>query len=363
MPEKKKHHYVPIFYLKLFSNKKDNKTIGIFNIESKKFISDGALKSQAQKNYLYGKDKRIENALQFLESDASRIFTLLVEKHKLPTVGTKDHFTLFEYVVFQATRTVYSFNSIDEHFDKLIKAAYKKDKRVKDYLPFVEFQLTNSAAFALSTIYSILPIVFDLEYKLLINKTSWKFITSDNPVIKYNQFMESRQWPGGHCGWGVTGLQVFFPLSPDVCLILYDKDIYKIGSKNRNTLSIWSINDVKDINKLQFINANENIYFNDEVDGSYIKQISQTNEEFRREQKILVDEFRQAETETSNEALILHSYDEDIKINLYLTFIEEKKSVKRKQLGPTMMNVRNPKLCRELTEFFRQLRSGHENSK
>jgi len=363
MPEKKKHHYVPIFYLKLFSNKKDNKTIGIFNIESKKFIRNGALKSQAHKDYFYGKDKKIEDALQVIESEASRVFTSLIKDHKLPSAGTKDHYTLFVYVVFQATRTVYSFDAIDEHFDRLIKAAYKEDKRVKDYLSFVEFRLTNSAAFALGTIYYLLPIVFDLEYKLLINKTSWKFITSDNPIIKYNQFMESRKWPGGHCGWGTTGLQVFIPLCPDICLILYDKEIYEIGSKNRNTLSIWSINDVKEINKLQFINADENIYFNDEVQSSYIKQIYQMKKEFRRKQKIIVDEFRQAKSETSNEALILHSYDADIKINLYLTFIKERKHAKRKQLGPTMMNVRNPKLCRELSEFLRQLRSDYENSK
>jgi len=363
MPEKKKHHYVPIFYLKLFSNNKDNKTIGIFNIESKKFIRNGALKSQAHEDYFYGKDKIVENALQVLETEASRVLTSLIENHELPLAGTDDFYTLFVYVVFQATRTLYSSDAINEHFDKMIKATYKEDPRVKNYLSLVKFEHSNPAAFALGTMSFSLPIVFDLEYKLLINKTSWKFITSDNPVIKYNQFMESRKWPGGHCGWAETGLQVFFPLSPDICLILYDKDMYKIGSKNRNTLSVCNVNDVKDINKLQFINANENIYFNDEVQDSYVKQIYQTNEKLRRNQKIIVDEFRQAESEASDKAFYLLSYDVDIKINLFLTFIEESKSAKRKQLGPTMMNVRNPQLCRELSELQRQIRSDYEDSK
>lgn len=362
MPEKKKQHTVPKFYLKFFSNKKDNKTIGIFNIKSERFIRNGSLESQACKDYFYGKDKKIEDALQVIESEASRIFTSLIRDFRLPDKGTSDYFTLIVHTVYQASRTEYTSDAINEHFDKLIKTAYKEDKRVKNYLPMVKFRLKNPAAFSLGIISEFLPLVFDLEYKLLINKTGCKFITSDNPAVKYNQFMEKRKWPGGHCGWQSIGFQLFMPLCPDVCLILYDKDIYDVGSKSRNTLSIWNINDVKEINRLQFLNANENVYFNEEVHESYVRQIYQSDKKYRREQKVIVDEFHQTKPEYPEEASLFHSHYVDLEINFFLTFIKESKKAKRQRLGHTMMNVRKPQLCRKFSEMVQKQRSIYEKS-
>jgi len=123
MPEKKKQHTVPKFYLKFFSNKKDNKTIGIFNIKSERFIRNGSLESQACKDYFYGKDKKIEDALQVIESEASRIFTSLIRDFRLPDKGTSDYFTLIVHTVYQASRTEYTSDAI---LISLLKQLIKK---------------------------------------------------------------------------------------------------------------------------------------------------------------------------------------------------------------------------------------------
>ena len=43
MPSNKKHHYVPRFYLKYFSNNSEGKVLGIFNFDQQKYIEAGNL--------------------------------------------------------------------------------------------------------------------------------------------------------------------------------------------------------------------------------------------------------------------------------------------------------------------------------
>lgn len=52
MAKKKRHHYVPQFYLKRFSNNNESKVLGIYNLDNKKFIQNAPLKSQAYENFL-----------------------------------------------------------------------------------------------------------------------------------------------------------------------------------------------------------------------------------------------------------------------------------------------------------------------
>ena len=54
-------HYVPQFYLKNFSS--NNKSVGIYNFNVNKYISNASIKDNFGKNYFYGDDKRIEMAL------------------------------------------------------------------------------------------------------------------------------------------------------------------------------------------------------------------------------------------------------------------------------------------------------------
>ena len=56
-------------------------------------------------------------------------------------------------------------------------------------------------------------VLGDLK-SLVIETASDVFITSDNPVFKYNQYLEDIQHHG-IIGLGQTGMQIFLPLSPN----------------------------------------------------------------------------------------------------------------------------------------------------
>ena len=53
------------------------------------------------------------------------------------------------------------------------------------------------------------------------------FLTSDNPIFKYNQYCEGVRF-SGVTGGGSRGLQIFVPLSPYLHLILYDDRTYRV---------------------------------------------------------------------------------------------------------------------------------------
>ena len=71
MPQNKKQHYVPQFYLRRYS--KDGKSINIWNISNEKKIESANLKNQCYRNYFYGKDKAFEESLSYIEGQAARI--------------------------------------------------------------------------------------------------------------------------------------------------------------------------------------------------------------------------------------------------------------------------------------------------
>ena len=51
----KSQHYVPKFYLKLFSNNREGKSIGLHNFKNNKTICFAPIKEQACEDYFYGK--------------------------------------------------------------------------------------------------------------------------------------------------------------------------------------------------------------------------------------------------------------------------------------------------------------------
>lgn len=284
MADYKRQHYVPRFYLKYFSNHNDKKSIGIYNLKSSKYIPNGSLKEQAYIDYFYGKDGHIESILKEMEDLTAKIFPKIIDNISCPSFGSENYAILLTFIIFLAARTKFAADAADDFLDKTIKTIYKRDPRVKDFLKEVVIKYNNAPAFVLSVTSQILPIAFDLHIILLQNNTNTKFITSDNPVVKYNQFLEHRNTVGSNVGLSTKGLQIFFPLTPDFCILFYDITVYKIGNRKQTVIIVSDTNDIDQLNKLQIINAYNNVFFNEQITKEYIeKLISQSKHYFRKE--------------------------------------------------------------------------------
>uniref|UniRef100_UPI004057C129 DUF4238 domain-containing protein n=1 Tax=Candidatus Electrothrix sp. TaxID=2170559 RepID=UPI004057C129 len=355
MAYKKKQHYVPRFYLKNFSSDNSSgrcRAINLFNIPSYKKILNAKLYNQCYQNYFYGKDGTLENILERVEGKASQIISEIILKCELT-----DKYTFLFYTVLQYFRTLYSAESMDEHTDKFYKTLIKKDilpMGVSDeQLSFVKIVRNNSPLHSVQHACLYHYLACDLDLKILrICTKGLEFISSDNPVVFYNQFMPFHKM-GSNIGLASKGLQIFFPISPKHLVVLYDGAIYGVGKKKHKLVELREKRDVEQLNRLQFVSALENVYFSDRNYAAYNEYLLARN--YRRTNKQHVKSYPQ-----KNGGYLIGSYKEDIRTDLELSFIKILKKAKRwrkefeqKRFQPATTPVRNENLYSDHERFLK----------
>lgn len=272
----------------------------------------------------------------------SPIISDIIKEEELPKFKSTEYQKLLLFTLFQSTRTEHYFETHNETIEKIDMVVYGENTG--------NFYLEEIPKLIIEQVYKfIFPIVKDLHYVLLKNETNEEFITSDHPVVKYNQFLEKRKAHGGITGFLTKGLQIFLPISPYLCILYYDPFTYKVGKRKDQIIPISNEEEIKAINKLQIVNANQILYFSKNVNGLYINEL--TKEVNRHNEKALVNEYKSMNGENSS---LIHAYSPSVKINLSLSFISETRRAKRYKLGNKSVHIRNEKLLEE----FRRLEEG-----
>lgn len=326
MPENKKHHYVPKFYLKRFS--KDKRSICLYNLPRELKVTKANLKNQCYKDYFYGKDKTTEHALAGMEGETSLLYREIDRYGSLPPPITQEHIAFIISVLIQYGRTKYSADAMDEMHDKMFKQTFKEkieseleDVNLDDFIVGIQ----DVASYSIGLLVQYYPLLLDLEYKLLINKTKTEFITSDNPVVMINQLLSFRKI-GSNTGLSVKGLQIFYPLSPDKLAIIYDENVYRVGSDNKVVIDVTNEKDVYNLNSLQGCSCYENIYFMNE--NQDVSSLHKKVKPYLRKNKANIKVFPEYDDGKKKSELIMN-YKEDIKFNMNLSFLTLRKSAKK----------------------------------
>ncbi len=322
MAEKKKQHYVPKFYLKFFSVNSNDTHIGLYHFETGKLIPEAGLKNQGYEDYFYGRDLAIENSLSDIEAKASEALNQVILSNDLPKYKTTAYTDIWIFSLLQAKRTKHSAKETNEMINRTLKAVLKEDDRFNE-LDDLEFYLNDTPAFNLGILMESMQVAQDLACKLIINKTSISFITSDHPVIKYNQFLEKRNFPAGKEGLATKGLQIFYPISPELLLLFYDSRVYKIGTKKGRTVETNCIDDVNNLNLLQTLNCHEVVYFNGTISDYYINKLAEKREQYFQKEKTQINESAEMERPDGTTSKLYHFYNKGHDINLRLSFIKE----------------------------------------
>lgn len=196
MPHNKKHHYVPKFFLRNFSD--DRKSIGIYNIPSRRVIPNGNLDNQCYRDYFYGKQPAIEHALGGIEGAAAEVIKrCLLEKETCPPRLSPDHIVLSHFLVLQASRTTYEAEAVNEATDKFFKTVYRD--QIGD-VSNCAIGYQEPVLLQLKLASEVVPIVYDLQLKLLRNETPISFVASDHPVVRHNQYYEKNTFFGQSAG-------------------------------------------------------------------------------------------------------------------------------------------------------------------
>ncbi len=122
----------------------------------------------------------------------------------------------------------------------------------------------------------------DLNIKLLINQTNTPFVTSYNPLVEYNQFLEERPVLGPTRGYAALGIQLFLPLDAKKMIQFYDGLNYKVGDKKRDHIVLTDFKTVDQLNLLQILNADRMIYGNNQLTERYLNQLYRLSQEYQR---------------------------------------------------------------------------------
>ncbi len=121
--------------------------------------------------------------------------------------------------------------------------------------------------------------ILDMNYRLLLNESKTDFLTSDMPVVFYNQLLLDGKYVS-HNGMKVRGFEIFFPIDSKKLVLFFDPNAYSIGKKGIKTVHIEDEKDVNEINKLQICSAEEKIYFEEE--NLNIEQIHEAGIRYRK---------------------------------------------------------------------------------
>lgn len=264
MSERKYNHYIPKFYLANFSGNK--KFIDKCILSSGKIIRSASTKSTGGQDYLYGKDGQLEEIFSQLEGRWNDIIKNIILTERIPNNYEEDYYYLLLFIILSENRTLAKANSNMECWGeryrvmaKLLKENGKinlSDAEIKTIgaeSPIPNLQDLKNSIF-------LMDICADLRITLIKNTSPLPFITSDHPVVKYNQFFMSHNYYKAY-GYGQIGIQIFFPISPSLCLVLFDPIPYRVHNYYENKFVVKDPVSIRSINTLVAGYANQELYF------------------------------------------------------------------------------------------------------
>ena len=257
MAGKRNQHFVPQFYLRIFQSAP--RRINLYDLHKLEPRKDVPIKGQCYQRDFHGKDSPIEDKLSQVEGVLAKTLQTIANTQKLPSSGSAEYVGLVIFACLQYLRTHSRTEAMKQMFTKFVERAYNGEVPQNMVLDPVDLTTTN-----LSMLADIYTFTRDLKAHFVISPKK-VFITSDSPVVTYNQYCEGIR-DRGVTGLSQKGIQVFVPLSSSLLLILYDASTYRIhrSADRRSSRTITdNLVDVDQLNFLQLLSAERNVYFSD----------------------------------------------------------------------------------------------------
>lgn len=198
------HHYVPTFLLKRFRGAGGK--LHVLDIQSKN-ITDRPVKKSAGEDSFYAfsvpeyGDKKAEDILQKIESDAARCIKKICNTNSLASITVAQRKKLSRFIAIQSFRT-------KSFFDGLSLSTISERRALFAELLRSAFLIQNK----LET----------RDWFLMPSAPGTKYYIGDHPVTL--QYLED-PGQGQQLGIGMPGVEVFFPMSPTLSLWIPPQEI------------------------------------------------------------------------------------------------------------------------------------------
>ena len=356
MANYKKHHYVPQFYLRYFSD--DSKSVNAYNLKNEKlFLSK--IRNVCQENYFYV-DVELEKILGQIEEKQAKILQKLLIDFSFHSLNYKEKFYLYLFILMQFSRTKGSAKLTDEAVDlfyhdvmtPILKSSSEMEEKgfTSDFIDKTTLKMDHSHFLPMSAAMMSVELIADLDPIILINETEDFFITSDHFISLYN-YVKFKNY--GTLGLQSPGLQIYCPLNERIVFLLIDSEFYHIKlDEERNGTGIIYIDkssDIAAINKLQILNCEQNIICPLNTKEAYMQKIYSEVKPLFRDKKLrsrTISDFKAADG-SNNE--ILHTFKIPSNYKLHLSFLRLNHELNRKWKSMVKKTVKDddlPKFCR-----------------
>ena len=274
MATNKNQHYVPLCHLRPFTANGAGRSINVFNMDTARSIPNAPVKRQCSGKYFYGQDARLEAAIGGVESAYGEAVRRLTARD-----GPIDEWlrvSLRRFVYLQHVRTEAASRKAAEMVFAMHEGAVEPSE-----LPTMRQAMLDGVQGAMYTFASTMRIVDDLKIVILRNQTAVPFVTSDDPAVLTNRLhLQSASRRFEAFGSRSAGAIFVLPLSPDLCCLFYDGDVYTVAS-NAGRLLISSIADVHALNEHQYAGCRANVYFRDWALRDEVRAAAARAEELR----------------------------------------------------------------------------------
>lgn len=327
----KNQHYVPQFYLRNFSNNKNGKTLSIYDVNTGFYFDQAGIKTQVSEKYFYGEDGKIEDALSKVESIVSPTIKKIIETKIIPNKSTLGYKKLLYFAVLNDLRNKARINEIIAAMSDLQSLQIGIFGDDKNQLPEITHE--KVVHMNLGMVNEVSNHCNDLSCKIIKNNTNIPFITSDLPIVHYNQYLNQIKHPRRNSAIASIGFQMFLPISNDLILLFYDGNVYKVGNKKDNHLTINNTSDVDQLNILQIINCQSTVFFNNKIKKPYIDKLNAIATKYKVNKKPKTNIYNNVKDlgNQTNNNTIIHS--ESYFLDMHLTIAGIKINSKYKALN------------------------------
>lgn len=238
----------------------------MFRFSEREFIPDASIKENAGRKYFYGKDNKIENWFKDQEGLWANIIRDIISSEEIPTDPEK-YILLLMCIVLTEERTAHNADYLNDCITELTRISTKmmKDHGQLDVddslIDEVKVRMEQHMIPFIKGLPEIIMDISDLRLILIKNTTNRQFITSDKPVARYNQVFIMNNYFQNY-GLGHMGIQCFLPISPTLCLCLFDSVPYQYLLVDKGILTISAPDQIDELNKLFLYNSDELIFCN-----------------------------------------------------------------------------------------------------
>jgi len=277
MVEYKNQHFVPELLLRGWSTDEQVTTLHLKPGHEER---GQAISKICSSNYLYtnSQDTTLEQELGSLENFQARPIKYLRGGAKPSNLSVDLANCLYSYVMTQRLRTKSYRQEIRFGSEQVYEGVFIK-KLWPLYNPEEKLRIDVETIEALKESYikqaarnhqnyimmhGFLGIVIrDLDIILLKNNTEKGFICSDSPIVLDNISQKMHGDYLSYPGFANRGILIYCPISPEYYVVIYDKSAYNFNHDKNNCLDIDDVNEVVMLNKLQLMNAQDIILYDD----------------------------------------------------------------------------------------------------